>query len=337
MKLAIGYQEPENGEKFSAIVQDYQQALEEVYYSWPGQASGRAADLEPAYLEQARENLLDELQKIRALGIKLDLLFNANCYGSKAIAAEFEKEIIAFIEYLAKYGLLPEIVTTTSIFVAQVVKKHFPGIELRASVNMRIDSTLAMHYVRDWFDSFYLRRDLQRDLDQVAEFHQWCQANDKKLCLLANSGCLRNCPAQTFHDNLVAHENELWNHSIAEGYDALLCWRLFAKPENMVEFLRGSWIRPEDLFRYRPYIQVVKLATRRHSHPRTVIGAYASGSYSGNLANLTEPGFALPFAPYSISNELFPPDWYKIAAACASNCHHCGKCDEVLKQVLVKQ
>ena len=57
---------------------------------------------------------------------------------------------------------------------------------------------------------------------------------------------------------------------------------------------------------------------------------------SGNLLNLMEPGHASAFLPWMIDNEKFPPSWRITATDCAANCRHCGKCAEVLRQVLVK-
>ncbi len=338
MKFAIGYQEPANGEPFSAIVGDYRESIAEVYFPWPGLASGRTAlgRRRGAVDWSSQQILEEELLEIRRMGVGLDLLFNANCYGGNAISRRFEAEIASLLDYLEFIELLPEVVTTTSPFVAATVKKHFPGIEVRASVNMRIDSTLAMSYLADTFDSFHIRRDLQRDLAAVAEFHAWCAKNGKKLCMLANSGCLRNCPSQTFHDNLVAHDAEVGETIAAEDFPPHLCWKLYRDPANWVNYLRSSWIRPEDLRHYEPYFPVVKLATRLHSHPRVVIGAYTSGVFHGNLADLTEPSFSQLFAPKIIDNDRFPADWFEIAGSCAVNCAECGRCDEVWKQVLVE-
>lgn len=339
MKFAVGYQRPANGEAFADIVGDYQDALAEVYFAWPGAASGRTAlGRESGAVDwSAQAELEDELERIRAMGLQLDLLFNANCYGGRAVSVGFEREILSLLEYLDLRGLLPEIVTTTSPFVAATVKKHLPAVETRASVNMRFDSTLAMEYAADVFDAFHLRRDLQRDLAAVRIFYDWCRKNDRKLCLLANSGCLRYCPSQTFHDNLVAHDAEIGAAKNVKDFAPHLCWKLFSKKENMVEFLRGSWIRPEDLSAYAPYFPVVKLATRLHSHPRVVIGAYASGRFSGNVADLTEPCFSMAFAPYILDNRRFPPDWPEVAGACAANCRHCGRCEKVLEAVRVRR
>ena len=37
----------------------------------------------------------------------------------------------------------------------------------------------------------------------------WAQENGKKITILANSGCMRDCSGQIFHDNMVAHEDEI--------------------------------------------------------------------------------------------------------------------------------
>ena len=335
MKFAIGYQQTDSGEPFSNIVRDYREAVAEVYFPWPGRASGRAAlgVLDGAVDWAAQARLEKELAAIRAMGVSLDLLFNANCYGADAISSSFRNEIVSILAYLDGLELLPDIVTTTSPFVAHAVRSEYPAIEIRASVNLRIDSTLAMEYLSDLFDSFYLRRDLQRNLPLVKEFCNWCAAHGKKLLLLVNSGCLPHCPAQTFHDNLVAHDSEV-DERRNERYLPHLCWRLYRDRKNFIEFLRSSWLRPEDLYAYEPYFPVVKLATRQHSHPRMVIGAYASGHFSGNLLDLTEPSFSSAFAPFLIDNESFPEDWMETARACMANCTHCGRCERVLEKVL---
>lgn len=67
------------------------------------------------------------------------------------------------------------------------------------------------------------------------------------MCLLANSGCLRNCPYQTFHDNLVAHDAELREMRNCRDFIPHLCWERYSRGGNLEDFLRSSWIRPEDV------------------------------------------------------------------------------------------
>ena len=329
MKFAAGYQPFLAGELFCEMIADYRDKVGEVYFSIPGRPSGRTEpEADPELLEQ----LFFELAEIKKSGIALDLLLNANCYGADAVSEKFERDIAGTLDRLGKADLLPGIVTTTSPFAAHAVRKHFPGVELRASVNMRLDSTLAMEYLAEEFDSFYIRRDRQRDLETLRRTSEWCRAHGKKLGILANSGCLRNCPYQTFHDNLVAHDAGVRKNANAADFLPHLCWKRLQKRDNWSDFLRASWIRPEDIPLYAPYVDVVKLATRRHAAARMVIAAYTSGSFDGNVLNLTEPCFAGAFAPYVLDNRLLTFD--ELPKTCADGCRHCGKCERILEKAL---
>ena len=336
MKFAIGYQQSESGESFSCIVRDYREHIAEVYFPWVGEASCRAplGRARGGVDWNAQYSLEQDLSEIRRMGVKLDLLFNANCYGDRAVSVHFENEIISIIRHLDLLETCPDIVTTTSLFVARTIKKHFPKIEVRASVNMRIGSTSAMSYVSGLFDSFYIWRDIQRDINAVKDVKKWCDEHGKGLYMLANSGCLRCCPGQTFHDNMVAHDAGIDEMKNVSGWTPHVCWNLYKDPSNYGEFLKGSWIRPEDIYHYEGIINVMKLATRQHSHPRVVIGAYVHRFYNGNLLDLCEPSFSSTFAPYIIDNSRFPDDWFGTAAACAVNCIHCDKCEKLLGKVL---
>lgn len=90
---------------------------------------------------------------------------------------------------------------------------------------------------------------------------------------------------------------------------------------------------PEDLHLYEGLVDVVKLATRQHAHPAQVLRAYTSGSYSGNLLDLFEPGFAPVFAPCFIDNTAFPPDWAERSGSCLTGCTGCGYCESIFRQV----
>ncbi len=336
VKFAIGYQHPENGEPFPAIVADYRERIAEVYFPWVGQASGRAAlgrsgDARD-WKTQAR--LEQDLVDLRHLGVKLDLLFNANCYGAGAMSEGLADEVISIVEHLGGICDGPDVVTTTSLTIAHIIKTQFPHIETRASVNMRIGTTQAMAYVADRFDGFYLQRDLQRDPAYVRTVHDWCVAHGKKLCLLVNSGCLRYCPGQIFHDNAVAHDADIREQRNLTGFNPLVCWNLYRNPDRLVEFLKSTWIRPEDLHRYDGLAELFKLATRQHSHPRMVIDAYASGHFNGDLFNLMEPCFAPAMAPRYLDNGAFPGDWAERMAHCDGNCDACGYCADVLRRTL---
>lgn len=336
MKFAIGYQQPEN-ECFTDILNDYRDVISEVYFPWVGTASGRASLGNQRGNRDwgAQHELEEDLRAIKKEGIKLDLLFNANCYGARAVSEHLENETRSIIDYLDHLVDGVEIVTTTSLAIARTVKHYYPEIEVRASVNMRIGTIEAMRHVEGLFDSFYLQRDRQRDIAYAKEVKDWCDAQGKGLFILVNSGCLLNCPGQTFHDNMVAHDSEIDEMKNIPNWTPHVCWNRFRDQKNWAAFLQATWIRPEDLFNYDDLFPVVKLATRMHSHPRMVINAYAQRDLNGNLADLFEPSFSRAFAPRYIDNKRFPENWFERTSTCDRRCHKCGYCEGVLSKVLV--
>ena len=115
LKLSVGYQH--NSESpFSAIVSRYRNSIEEVYFSWIDQPSGRSVlgGCDGFFDYSLQSELVEELKKIKSFGIKLNLLFNANCYGEEAISQVLEKRIISIIDYLDSEGIIPDGITTTS-------------------------------------------------------------------------------------------------------------------------------------------------------------------------------------------------------------------------------
>jgi collagenase-like PrtC family protease len=332
MKFAVGYQLPDAADSMVEIVRDYREHISEVYFPWKGLPSGRA----PLGGEREQAQLEADVIALREMGVRLDLLFNASCYGAGAMSRKLEADVTGALERLEALVGGVETVTTTSPFVASVVKRHSPGIEVRASVNMRLGTVQAMDYARDLFDGYYLQRDFNRDLARVRELKRWADSAGKRLYMLANSGCLAFCPGQGFHDNLVAHEAEIRPGENVAGWNPMTCWRLLREERNWPAILQSTWIRPEDLGRYEESFPVVKLATRMHSRPRMVVAAYAARRHRGNLLDLFEPGFSPALAPNYLDNEAFPADWFEKTEGCARNCAECGYCREVLEKVLVR-
>ena len=334
-KFAVGHfltEKPDDPQSFSELVRRYAPRLREVYFAWPGLANGRPFSRKR---EHEEERILSDLLYCREHGMKLDLLANATCYGATACTDEQRRQLFGIIERLASAGLYPEIVTTTSPYIAKLFKVTFPDIEIRASVSMRLRNTLAFEYLAPLFDSYYICRDVQRDLPTFHRMAAWCRDNGKKLCMLVNSGCVRNCPWQVFHETLHAHN---FNGILQEMYTQKLdfiCRSVF-KSGRLVDFLRCSWIRPEDVPVFEPELESIKLSTRQVPYPFEIVEAYLNGSYDGDLTRLMDPYPGAFFRPNRIDNKSFPADWATsgIAAKCADNCTHCGKCEKILEQVL---
>jgi len=333
-KFAFGYFfEKRAGFTFRDLVEQYAPFLKEVYFPWPGLLSARELEGNSTELQK---RLIDDLKFCRSKGLALDLLVNATCYGDISFTQTQRELYYGHLKELDSYGLMPEIVTTTSPYIARITQKFTASIDRRASVNMRLNSTLAMEYLMEEFDSYYICRDIQRDLPTVKQFAEWSRNSGKKICMLANSGCLRYCPWQTFHETLLSHN---FKHALPElkkiKMQPTLCVELI-QAKQYEELLRASWIRPEDLHQYEPYFSVIKLSTREADRPDLILKAYTSGKFDGDLLLILDPGYSYFVRPKIIDNTAFPKEWSegKIAGLCASDCTHCGKCTEILKLVL---
>ena len=118
------------------------------------------------------------------------------------------------------------------------------------------------------------------------------------------------------------------------------CWEMMYRldaPHAAATFLQESWIRPQDTAAYEPYFSEMKLATRMHTSPRRVLGAYVRGRYSGNLLDLTEPSYSRRFDRYILDATRFPKDWFERTTGCAKNCESCGYCLHAAQEMLVEK
>lgn len=308
MKYAIGLPViPYDG--FLEQIIKNKNGIEEVYFAWEGMPSGRGMGESGGVIAaDSRFYQTNALSRLAEHKIKLNLLLNAACYGEKSRSKAFFKETGGLIEFLRReFGL--GVITTASFLIAKFIRENYPNIEIRASVNMEIGTIQGLTYAAEYFDSFYAARAQNRDFESLRHLKKWCDSNKKKLYGLANSGCLTNCPAHTFHDNLVAHENQAVKYDNLYAYTGL-CREYLAVPDNWGSLLsETSFIRPEDISAYEGLFEAVKLATRVNPNPTRVLSAYIRGKFGGNLLDLLEPDYSHMLYPHIIDNAKIPNDF----------------------------
>lgn len=325
--LAVGWFD---NKPFPTVCEPYLDRIREVFFAWPGVLSCRPA---PNFTDELKARMFDELRWARQNGLRLDTLFNCNCYGDDAVSDTLADFVSATLDDMAAHDLPPDVVTTTSPFIATVLRRRYPQVKIRWSVNGRVHGHLGFEYIDELFDSFYASREHQRDLGYMQELSAWAKAHGKVMGFQANSGCLRQCPFQTFHDNLHGH-NRLRQSGVGEKFDfsVFRCRTNYARG-NYEDFLRATWIRPEDLPRYESLAEIVKIATRRHPDPEAVLRAYATYSYDGDLAAITDPCFTFPHRVDNVALGASPL-WSEVRdCKIANDCTHCGKCAALAKAV----
>ena len=309
MKLFVGYQMCAT-DGFLQSILSHKEQIQEVYFSWDTMPSGRSIVglQQDLYPWEAAQRQREELAKIANAGIGLNLLLNANCYGGQSLARNFYQSTGDLVDFLQREMNLVS-VTTTSPVIGRFLRENFTGLDIRASVNMEIGTPEGMDYLSDSFDSYYVKRELNRDMEAIRSLRCHADSTGKKLYMLANSGCLNNCSARQFHDNLVAHETEIAQMDNAYEFRGL-CREYLKNPEKQKDIYSvTNFIRPEDMDKYEPYFIAAKLATRVHKNPSMVVRSYIRGHYSGDLLQLLEPAHSI--YPWVLENGK-PPVMKKI-------------------------
>ena len=328
--LAVGWFD---NAPFHEICSKFTGRIKEVFFAWPGVTASRPR---APWTQERKDLLYSDLSWCRENGIELDAIFNSSCYGDIAVSPELADLVTDKLREMDEYGLMPEHLTTTSPFIATVVRKRFPSVKLRISVNVYAENTVSLSYIDDLFDSFYAGIDRHRRIDYVRMMHRWALEHGKTLCLYANSGCLKDCTFRQFHNNQHGHNRMGMSAAGRDfGFSTFLCRKNYERG-NFTDFLRADWLRPEELPEYEKYASVVKLATRRHPDPEAVIRAYATYSYDGDIAKITDPFFDFPF---SVDNAALgsSPLWPEVRdCPDAHDCKRCGKCDRLLSELKEK-
>lgn len=286
---------------FLQSIIDNKKHIYEVYFSWGDFPNGRNNQIEHEMYTswEMQKWQINALAKLKEHSIALNLLFNANCYGKFSQSRAFFNKIGNTIDYIKnEFGL--QSVTTTSLLIAKFIKNNFEDLDIRASVNMEIGTIQGMEYISEYFDSYYIKREYNRDFETIAKLKSWCDEKGKKLFMLANSGCLNFCSAHNFHDNLVAHEGEISQMDNAYNFGGI-CHEYLKNEDNYSKIIENTnFVRPEDIYKYEPYFEAVKLATRVHKTPMAVLESYVRAKYSGDILRLLEPAHSI--YPYVIEN-----------------------------------
>lgn len=299
MKYTVGLQYTRDS--FIDCIIENKEHISAVYFAWGDFPNGRSSqlmneELRPWELQAKQVQVLSRLSEHR---IPFNLLFNANCYGRDSQSRAFFHKIGETVDYIQDHFGLKS-VTATSPLIAKFIKNNFEDIEVIASVNMEIGTVQGMDYLAEYFDGYYMKREWNRDFSRIKELSRWCRNNQKSLHILANSGCLNHCSAHNFHDNLVAHEQEISQMDNAYQFTGIC--KEYLKDEKHYRALieDTNFIRPEDVSGYEPYFESMKLATRVNRAPEMVLNSYIRGKYSGNILEILEPAHSI--YPYVLEN-----------------------------------
>lgn len=259
--------------------------VEDVYGKLPMDFAGGGR---PAYIlpSVSRRRAARQIKLILKRGLKFNYLLNASCLGNREFTADGQRKLSRIMRWLSE--LKVEYVTVVSPFLGQWIKDNYPEFKIAVSAFANVNSLAKAKFWEDMgADEITLSPvELNRDFQLLKAIRKNVRC---KLQLVANNNCLLYCPLYTYHVNLLAHSSQSGDASggFIIDYCRLTCNH--KRLTGLVNFIKGDWIRPEDISFYgRLGIDKIKLVDRAMTTEALarVMAAYISRTYEGNLLHL---------------------------------------------------
>ena len=160
---------------------------------------------------------------------------------------------------------------------------------------------------------------------------------DIRIELLANEGCICQCPFKPSHDAHIALSNTgLVKESTFQMNQTLGCQDYFnLRPHG---FLKSPFIRPEDIHHYQGIADGIKLCgrTRGVRFLKKCIRAFLDESFDGNLLDLMDTPEVLA-RQYHIDNTRLGDRFFTTLTSCTKGCKPCRICAEIFNRASWKK
>ncbi len=319
-KYSIGYNQDL---KMLELLDTYSGWIDCLYFPMPPEylASGRNRPIEKEY----RTNIRKVIKKCENTNINSQILLNATCEGALCANTLHMKKVTDYLKTLTKSGLKSAAITNP--FYITEIKKEIPELELHSSINCYTSNIEQALYLKDMgIDVLTIDRDINRNLDQIKSIKK---ATGLKIKLLANEGCLSNCPFRKMHFNSLAHN--LPDKPFLERS----CITVISKDPKKI--FRIPFIRPEDIKHYKPFTDYFKLATRTFptSQIETTLKAYINEEHNGDLLDILDMTSMKCYFTFINNKVLDKLNFFENMQKCTLDCENCGYCETLMKKAII--
>lgn len=214
-------------------------------------------------------------------------------------------------------------------------------LEAIPSVNCMIDSFDKIVSFLDAVSYTYFKapgklvldRSLNRRIQELSDIVLKCRSEypGMKLALLANEGCLYQCPFKLTHDSHISMVSADVSIDTHEMNRACGCMRYLLKSPHSL--FKSPFIRPEDIDKYDDFADIIKICGRTlgHGFLKKVVSAYIEKAYFGNLLKLMDTMEWLADRLY-VANTDLPDDFFNAMTTCLKICSTCSYCSTLFDE-----
>ncbi|MBI4880677.1 MAG: U32 family peptidase [Planctomycetes bacterium] len=282
----------------------------------------------------------------RARGLGFNCLLNASCTGNREFDPSERGRFIDELHFARDAGCTALVLA--SPYLIDLAARHAPELRIHvSSVAFARSIGEAQHYQGRGAARLILDPDTIRDFAFIRRLRRECP--DLELEALCNHPCLLHCPYETYCYNSVSHASAEDSPAPYEAFSLLNC--NLDKLASPVEFVKGSWFRPEDVRYYEEAgVSAIKIAGRGRSSDwlASCAEAYLARAFDGDMMDLVwDAQLAAAWRAAGASGP--PPRPVRVKAAalegfvehfarndpgCARGCGACRFCEGVAARAL---
>jgi len=226
------------------------------------------------------------IKRIHSQGLKFNYLLNTSCFNNLEFSRKGQRQLREMLDWLSCLGI--ESVTVTIPYFLELLKKRYPHFRVSVSTMAHVNSLLK---VKRWkelgADEITLSNtEANRNFRLFNNLKKYVSC---KIQLICNANCLYCCPFHFYHANISSHSSQ--SRHASRGFVIDYCFLSCRLQHIMhpVDFIRSTWIRPEDTSCYEDAgIDSFKLIDRGMTTEALlrISRAYFDRSYDGNLMDL---------------------------------------------------
>jgi collagenase-like PrtC family protease len=307
--------------------------IREIFLSGPQDYCGSGRKKNKISLPQ----FINIVEKIHGEGIKVNLVLNSICEGSDWYSPQVVNQVMKYLEEVHVRHKVEAVTIANPVYIREV-RKHFPKLEICASVLRDIDSVRkALIFREAGADVITPDANINRDLRLLKEIKETAEV---ELKIMVNEGCLYRCPFRKFHFNYISHKSKESGtiESYSYNFPEECCSHVFEADHSQA--LKSGWIRPEDLVKYGEITHFFKVVGRETPTNRTLrtIKAYMEESWDGDIFDIMCSGlfnYSLRYGTYLDNKLLGGKGFFHRTSRCGHNCSSCNYCDEIVGEMLM--